>query len=61
VKQRVVENLPQSSQGIAHRRLAQPDTRRRAANTLFFQQGLERQEKIQVYRGNIHGIDNTFF
>ena len=52
---RIPRHLPEPRERVAHRRLRQPDPRRGACHVSFLEQRAQRDEQVQVERGEVHG------
>jgi hypothetical protein len=50
-QQRIAEHIAQPLQRVARRRLRQPDPHRRAADIGLQQQGVERDQQVEIERG----------
>ena len=55
-EERVSREGAQSRQRVAHRALRDPDARRRARHVALFEEGVERDEEVQVDRTEMHAV-----
>ena len=59
-QQRVIEQLAQAVQCVAHRRLAQCQALRRAGNVALAQQRIQYPQQVEVERIHIHQLNATY-
>ena len=60
-EQRIVEEPAQPAERVAHARLAEPDALRRPRDAALAEQGVERDEQVEVEAAEVHSSVNLAY